>query len=848
MTFIRLDLEDLHRKNPNYVGKNPFPHQIEAFEALSNNYSFPIKGYSGGLLVLPTGAGKTFTAVNWICRNVLPKKIKVIWFAQSSYLLNQAYGSFCENALEIANRESINIRVVSSNTEHSKAFSINTADDILIITTQTAILNFNLKPRDLAGNETETEFKKFVKNCANSEIFVVLDEAHHAPAYGFRNLWKEIKNIVPNFYILGLTATPTHNDKRIGGWLFKIFNNEKIYEANQNELITQKILAVPKYEEKSTGKELVADQSLYDRLVREHKDLPENIVKMLSEDHLRNDYIVSEYVKKKDHYGKTIIFADRWPQCVYIKDKLVEKGIKADAVFTKIHDDSNLSSIKNEIYDNETIIENFKKSKDGVLVNIRMLTEGVDVPDVKSVFLTRQTTSSILMTQMVGRALRGEKANGGPTKDTANIVLFMDNWKGLIDVWAHPGTGLDPDPIIRGYRPYELISIYLVEQLSKSIDSGTIPDLPYVTYLPIGWYKTEITITTAKDESDESSPKEEMQNFIEYITVFEHTKDKFNNFIKEKFNDIPESWSDEQLDENLIKQKITDWMNEYFDPQVDQVTGDLVRDLIKISRHIAKNGTLPEFHPFTEREIYDMDKVVSELIDRPDRDRIKELDLRFNKQGTLWKTFYRDFRKFLTAFDFAKNRILLVEEGGNSILTYEKPERLPDLTLTEDEIDQIKRRDNFTCQCCFRSGKGVKLEIDHILPKSRGGEATVENSQVLCSECNSKKGTNAINFKSNTPPSLLNLREPIFFPRGRSEQPVHTLARIIDFFYYCQAICEIHWNERRNGKNYSTWIVELFQGNNPELIEKYKPQLINHLRNELGVQHLEDIVFKTPGN
>jgi superfamily II DNA or RNA helicase len=53
-----------------------------------------------------------------------------------------------------------------------------------------------------------------------------------------------------------------------------------------------------------------------------------------------------------------------------------------------------------------------------------MLTEGVDIPDVKTVFLTRQTTSSILLTQMIGRALRGEKA-GGINKDVANIVMFI---------------------------------------------------------------------------------------------------------------------------------------------------------------------------------------------------------------------------------------------------------------------------------------------------------------------------------------------------------------------------------------------------------------------------------------
>ena len=41
-----------------------------------------------------------------------------------------------------------------------------------------------------------------------------------------------------------------------------------------------------------------------------------------------------------------------------------------------------------------------------------MLTEGTDVPDVDTVFLTRQTTSKILLTQMIGRALRGPKFGG----------------------------------------------------------------------------------------------------------------------------------------------------------------------------------------------------------------------------------------------------------------------------------------------------------------------------------------------------------------------------------------------------------------------------------------------------
>lgn len=31
------------------------------------------------------------------------------------------------------------------------------------------------------------------------------------------------------------------------------------------------------------------------------------------------------------------------------------------------------------------------------------------------------------------------------------------------------------------------------------------------------------------------------------------------------------------------------------------------------------------------------------------------------------------------------------------------------------------------------------LTLDHIVPKSMGGEDTIENTQVLCNKCNSKK-------------------------------------------------------------------------------------------------------------
>ena len=97
---------------------------------------------------------------------------------------------------------------------------------------------------------------------------------------------------------------------------------------------------------------------------------------------------------------------------------------------------------------NSKILEKFRNNELEVLVNIRMLTEGTDVPKVNTVFLTRQTTSNILLTQMIGRALRGPKFGG---TEEAHIVSFVDNWNQKIN-WAQWGPleekGLDEGGLI----------------------------------------------------------------------------------------------------------------------------------------------------------------------------------------------------------------------------------------------------------------------------------------------------------------------------------------------------------------------------------------------------------------
>lgn len=56
---------------------------------------------------------------------------------------------------------------------------------------------------------------------------------------------------------------------------------------------------------------------------------------------------------------------------------------------------------------------------------------------------------------------------------------------------------------------------------------------------------------------------------------------------------------------------------------------------------------------------------------------------------------------------------------------------------------KILNRDNFTCKYCGRKPPEVKLQVDHIIPRSKGGADIESNLVVSCSECNLGK-TNII--------------------------------------------------------------------------------------------------------
>ncbi|MFH0733909.1 MAG: HNH endonuclease [bacterium] len=54
----------------------------------------------------------------------------------------------------------------------------------------------------------------------------------------------------------------------------------------------------------------------------------------------------------------------------------------------------------------------------------------------------------------------------------------------------------------------------------------------------------------------------------------------------------------------------------------------------------------------------------------------------------------------------------------------------------------VLRRDGYKCAYCGRSD--LQLTIDHVIPKSKGGEDVWENMVAACLPCNNKKGVRTL--------------------------------------------------------------------------------------------------------
>jgi 5-methylcytosine-specific restriction endonuclease McrA len=73
------------------------------------------------------------------------------------------------------------------------------------------------------------------------------------------------------------------------------------------------------------------------------------------------------------------------------------------------------------------------------------------------------------------------------------------------------------------------------------------------------------------------------------------------------------------------------------------------------------------------------------------------------------------------------------------VLHLEQYDRVPRLAVRLTR-QNLMLRDQYQCQYCGKRPGPAELNLDHVMPRSRGGTDTWENLVVSCRPCNLKKG------------------------------------------------------------------------------------------------------------
>lgn len=729
--------------------RTPYEHQRKAMEHLDlMNKS---KSYST-LVVLPTGGGKTYTASLWLLKNAIDKGKKILWIAHRQMLLEQAAESFQKYAYAevVPHISSFAFRIVSGSSSHDRTSDIKPKDNLLIVSKDSIGRNLNRLDSWLAGED---------------EIYLIVDEAHHSTAKTYRKVIEYVKSKVPCVKLIGLTATPFRTSESEQGLLAKIYtdgikdgqvvhNDIGIaYQIGLKELINRQILSNPTFEscytEEKFGESLGVDAW---KSIQNFDAIPDDIAEQMAESAERNKLIVERYRKNQDKYGQTIVFAVNVMHAIQLTALFKKAGIKADYIVSSIKD--SITGVTISSQENEQKIADYRDGRLQVLINVNILTEGSDLPKTKTIFLARPTVSTILMTQMIGRALRGTKAGGTAE---AYIVSFIDHWNEHI-AWVNPesifgGSNEFVDNTAdRLKRDLRVIAISKIEEfasiLDDSIDTSAIEKVPFIQRIPLGMYAFTYLEKDGMDLSHQ-------------VMVYDSTAEAYQNLMEalpslfETFNATEEYLDDATLDKMEKTCRDSFFCGEMI-PAYER------KDVINILKYYAQYESAPQFYTFedVDRNKLDVSKIAQHIWDEDmgERKKAEYIDSIWeSNDDNMLRLFFGRKLYFLRQLDVECMKIShpgIYEDAGPDVKFGTRA--LEDLPLSEigkykpelekelrDQAFEKSKNENgeYCCAICGMADKSrVWFQVDHITPMNEKGKSVPSNLQILCRRCNGTKG------------------------------------------------------------------------------------------------------------
>lgn len=673
-------------------------------------------------------------------KNALDKNKKILWLAHRQMLLNQAAESFQKFAYKEAmpHISSFRFRVISGSSHHDRAIDIRPDDNLLIVSKDSIGRNLDKLDKWLEGE---------------TELYLVVDEAHHSTAKTYRRVIDYVRSRVPHLKLIGLTATPLRTAEGEQGLLAKIYPDDIVYQIGLKELINRQILSKPIFETYYTDEEYGSNLGLKALENIQRLDiLPEDITEQIAKSTARNKLIVDTYLAKQKEYGQTIVFAVNILHAIELAALFKKAKIAAEYIVSSIKDGVTGATISPEIINHR--MADYKKGKLQVLINVNILTAGVDLPQTKTVFLARPTVSTVLMTQMVGRALRGTAAGGTAE---AYIVSFVDNCNEHI-AWVNPeslfvgNNEFNDTPAERFKHDIRLIAISKIEEfaalMDNAVDTTALEKVPFVQRIPLGMYAFTYL---EKDDMD-----------ISYqVMVYDSTVKAYQNLM----DSLPALFKSCHITE----EEPTDDMLSMMEQQCRDTffCGEMVppyepRDVINILKYYARYGTAPQFYTFDDidRRKLDVSQIAQYIWDEDmgERKKSEHLNSIWNDgDENILKLFFGGHQTyFLKQIDIELMKIAhpgIYEEEQNVKYGTRHLEDLPlyeigkvnpklEKELRDGAFEKARGEDGmYRCACCGAANSNRRFfNVDHILPMNKDGKSVPENLQILCCRCNAIKG------------------------------------------------------------------------------------------------------------
>ncbi len=317
-----------------------------------------------GLIVSATGTGKTYLAALDVLA-VKPKRM--LFIVHREQILNKALESF----KKIIGGPDTDYGVLSGNAKELDAKYL----------FATNIMMAKGEYQELLGRDAFD--------------YILIDEVHKAGSNTYRRI---IDFFEPDF-LLGMTATPERTD---GFNIFELFDYNVAYEIRLQEALEEDLLCPFHY----FG---VTDYEKDDLLISETTDLK----------YLATQERVNFLINKINYYGcsgneaKGLVFCSRKAEAQELACLFEEQGISCSYL-----------SGEDEAEVRESEVHRLEKGDINYIFTVDIFNEGIDIPKVNQIIMLRNTESSIIFIQQLGRGLRKDES-----KEFVTVIDFIGNYK-----------------------------------------------------------------------------------------------------------------------------------------------------------------------------------------------------------------------------------------------------------------------------------------------------------------------------------------------------------------------------------------------------------------------------------